>query len=55
MEPQQQDDDKVEQGVDTQELASLNILIEVSTQIGVDEKEAKNIPDFNEEVYAVTP
>ena len=55
MEPQQEDDDEVEQGADTQELASLNILVEVTTQIGVDEPEAENIPNFNEEVYAVTP
>ena len=55
MEPQQQDDDEVEQGVDTQEPASLNILVEVATQIGVDEPEVENIPDFNEEVCTVTP
>ena len=55
MEPQLQDDDEVEQGADTQEPASLNILVEVSTQIGVDELEAENIPDFNEEVCTVTP
>ena len=55
MEPQQQDDDEVEQGADTQEPTSLNILVEVATQIGVDEPEAENIPDFNEEVCDVTP
>ena len=42
------------QGADTKEPASLNILVEVATQIGVDEPEAKNIPDFNEEVCVVT-
>ena len=42
-------------GVDTQEPASLSILVEVATQIGEEELEAENIPDFNEEVYAVTP
>ena len=41
--------------VDTQELASLNIPIEVSTQIGTNEPEAKVIPDFVEEVCVVTP
>ena len=55
MEPQQQDDDEFEQGVDTKEPASLNILVEVATQIGADEPETENIPDFNEEVYDVTP
>ena len=43
------------QGVDTQEPASSNIRVEVATQIGVDEPEIENIPDFNEEVYDVTP
>ena len=55
MEPQQQDDDEVEQGADTQEPTSPNILVEVATQIGVDQSKAENIPDFNEEVYTVTP
>ena len=55
MEPQQQDDDEVEQGADTQEPTCLNILVEVSTQIGTNEPEAEIIPDFSEEVYAVTP
>ena len=36
------------QGADTQEPASLNILVEVATQIGAEEPEAKNIPNFNE-------
>ena len=54
MEPQQHDDDEVEQGADTQEPASPNILVEVATQIGVDEPEAENIPDFSEEVCDVT-
>ena len=43
------------QGPHTQELGFLNILVEVTTQIGAEELEADNIPDFNEEVYAVTP
>ena len=38
----------------TQEPASPNILVEVAIQIGVEEPEAENIPDFNEEVYSVT-
>ena len=42
------------QGADTQELASSNILVEVSTQIGADELEAEIIPDFSEEVCAMT-
>ena len=36
------------QGVDPQEPASLNILVEVATQIGAEDPKAKNIPDFNE-------
>ena len=55
MEPHHQDDDEVEQGADTQEPASPNILVEVATQIGVDEPKVENIPNFNEEFYAVTP
>ena len=43
------------QGADTQEPAFLNIHVEVSTQIGTDELEAEIIPDFIEEVCAVTP
>ena len=43
MEPHQQNDDEVEQGADTQELASLNILVEVGTQMGEDELEIENI------------
>ena len=54
MEPQQQDDDEVEQGVDTQEPAFSNIPVEVATQIGADEPEAEIILDFSEEVYVVT-
>ena len=42
-------------GADTQEPSSPNILVEVATQIGAEELEVENIPDFNEEVYAVTP
>ena len=38
-----------------QEPTSLNILIEVATQIGVDEPDVENIPEFNEEVCAWTP
>ena len=55
MEPHHQDDVKFEQGADTQEPASLNILVEVATQIGVDELEVENILEFNEEVCAVIP
>ena len=55
MEPRQQNDDEVEHGADTQEPASLNILLEVATQMGVDEPEVENIPEFNEEVCVVTP
>ena len=54
MEPQEQDDDEFEQGADTQEPTPPNILVEFSTQIWVEEPEVENIPDFNEEVYAVT-
>ena len=43
------------QGFDTQEPAPPNILVEVSTQIGADEPETENIPNFNEEFYDVTP
>ena len=44
-----------EQDDDTQEQASLNIPIEISTQIGIDEPEDEVIPDFVEEVCTVTP
>ena len=43
------------QGADAQEPTSWNILVEVATQIGADEPETENIPDFNEKVYVVTP
>ena len=43
------------QGADAQELASLNILVEVATQIKADEPKTENIPDLNEEVNVVTP
>ena len=43
------------QGADTKEPTSPNILVEVATQIGADEPQTENIPDFNEEVYDVTP
>ena len=41
-------------GADTQEPASSNILVEVATQIGTGEPEAEIIPDFIEEVCAMT-
>ena len=41
-------------GVDTQEPTFPNIPIEVATQIGTDELEAEIIPNFIEEVYAMT-
>ena len=53
MEPQQQNDDEFEQCADTQEWSSLNILVEVATQMGEDEPEIENILEFNEEVYAM--
>ena len=43
------------QGVDTKELASLNIPVEISTQIRRYEPEDEVIPDFVEEVCIVTP
>ena len=42
------------QGDDTQEPTFLNIPIEFSTQIGISELEDEIIPDFSEEVCAVT-
>ena len=42
------------QGIDTREPTFLNIPVEVATQIGTDEPEAKIIPDFIEEVCAMT-
>ena len=42
------------QGADTQEPASSNIPVEFATQIGTGEPEAEIIPDFVEEVCAVT-
>ena len=44
-----------EQDVDTQEPTYLNIPVEVSTQIGTGEPEAEIIPNFIEEVCAMTP
>ena len=55
MEPQQQNDDEVERDADTQEPTSLNILVEVSTQMGEEEPGIENILEFNEEVCTVTP
>ena len=43
------------QGANTQEPASLNIPVEVATQIGIGAPEAEIIPNFVEEVCAVTP
>ena len=54
MEPLQQNDDEVEQGVDTQEPTSLSILVKVATQMGEEEPEMENILEFNEEVCTVT-
>ena len=36
-------------------LASLNILVEVATQMGEEEPEIENILEFNEEVCTMTP
>ena len=56
MELQQLNDDEVEQDTDTQEPASLNILVEVSTQMREEEEPMiENILEFNEEVCTVTP
>ena len=55
MEPQQQNDDEVEQDVDTQEPKSLNILVQVSTQIREEEPGIENILEFNEEICTMTP
>ena len=43
------------QGANRQEPTFMNIPVEVATQIGVDEQEAEIIPNFSEEVYAMTP
>ena len=48
-------DDEVEQDIDTQEPTSLNILVEVATQMGEEEPRIKYILEFNEEVCSVTP
>ena len=55
MEPQHQNDDEVEQDIDTQELASLNILVQLSTQMGEEEPRIENILEFNEEICTMTP
>ena len=44
-----------EHDVDTQEPTSLNIPVEIATQIGIDEPEDEVILDFVEEVCTVTP
>ena len=41
--------------LDTQEPTFSNIPVEVSIQIGITEPKAEIIPDFIQEVYAVTP
>ena len=55
MEPQQQNNDEVEQDADTQEPTSLNILVQVATQMGEEEPRIENILEFNEEIYTMTP
>ena len=55
MEPQQQNDDEVEQDADTQEPASLNILVQSSTQMGEEEPRIENILEFNEEMCTMNP
>ena len=56
METQQQNDDEVEHDAVTQEPISLNILVEVSTQMREEEEPGiENILEFNEEVCTVTP
>ena len=54
IEPQQQNNDEFEQDTDTQEPASLNILIQVSTQMGEEEPGIENIMEFNEEICTMT-
>ena len=54
MEPQQQNHDEVEHDVDTQEPASLNILVQVATQMGEEEPGIENILEFNEEICTMT-
>ena len=48
IEPQQQNDD-------TQEPTSLNILVQISTQMGEEEPGIENILEFNEEICTMTP
>ena len=55
MEPQQQNDDEVEQDAVTQEPTSLNILVQVATQMGEEEPGIENIMEFNEEICTMTP
>ena len=55
MEKLQQREIADKQDADTQELGSLNIPVEIATQIGAGEPEAEIIPDFVEEVCIVTP
>ena len=51
----QQKEVAYEQDADTQEPTSLNIPVEIVTQIGTDEPEDEVIPNFVEEVCTMTP
>ena len=55
MEPQQQNNDEVEQDVDTQEQASLNVLVQVAAQMREEEPGIEDILEFNEEICIMTP
>ena len=54
MEPQQQGNDGVEQGVVTQEPASLNVLVQVVVQVG-GEPGIEGTLEFNKEFCTTTP
>ena len=54
MEPQQQGNDGIEQGVVTQEPASLNVLVQVADQMG-GEPGIEGTLEFNKEFCTMTP
>ena len=55
MEPQQQNNDEVKHDVDTQEPTSLNVLVQVASQMREEELGIEDILEFNENICTTTP
>ena len=54
MEPQQQNNYEFEQDADTQEPASLNVLVKVAVQMREEEPGIEDILEFNEDICTMT-